>query len=487
LPKREWKNWMENQRCEAERVRPTNLEELKTAVREAAARGDRIRAAGGGYSWAPLVPTGGTVIDMRGLRKVHPIVANPESGPPRITVEAGATIEQLDSFVRDQEGGFTLKSPTMFPKPTIGGVVATGSHGVGSDAGNFSDHILEMMLVRADGSVRMLSRGDADFPAAQVALGSLGIVYSVTIELEPQFNLYVDQRTVPVGYVIDELDDLHCTCDYLEMLWFPGTDKMWLFMMSRTTSVKDQHWWITRFWRKVRLWFQQRGARALAWIAKHMPRLTPRMNKLASWLANQVAQSVQTASDAFHFIKIYPKNWDLSYAVPAEDADRAWQAVVDLVEEYDRAERYPINLAAHCRFVGPSEAWLAPNYGRKTCYIEVTTIDGTPAWEGFFDEIEQRWSAIDGARPHWGKLYGGGPVFDGEPRFGKWRDVKSLYPRMGEFLAVREEWDPGRVFLNEYLEELVFALDPLDASGPQDPTGVELRAGDDPAVTVPPR
>ncbi len=471
-----WKSWIGHQECSARLVRPRTLEALCDAVREATARGDRIRAAGNGYSWSPLVPVDGTVIEMRELRRITRFEPRPETGPPWVEVECGATIGELDQFVRSQPGGFTLISPTMFPRPTVGGALATGSHGVGSGSGNFSDGILEMTLVRADGSVHTLSRGDADFPAAQVALGTLGIVHSIKLEIRPQYNVYVDQRPVPIRYVVGELDDLCASCECVEILWFPGTNKMQLYMMNPTRSHEDPPEVLARLVQDLELRIRQWGAGFIAFVARHAPRFTPHANRFGARLIYKTSESVKTASDAFHFVKTYPKNWDLSYAVPADRADRAWRELVDLIEEYDRAELYPINLAAHCRFVGPSEAWLAPNYRQPACFIEVSTSSATPEWQQFFEEVECRWAAIDGARPHWAKLHGGGPVFGRKPPlFGPWLEVKELYPRMDDFLAVRERWDPKRVFLNPYLEERVFGLPPADVALPP-PTAPDLRA-----------
>src|SRR5262249_43125842 len=95
-------------------------------------------------------------------------------------------------------------------------------------------------------------------------------------------------------------------------------------------------------------------------------------------------------------------------------------------------------------------------HDRATCYIDVTTAMGTPHWEGFFREIENEFFDIPGARPHWGKIF-----FRGE-------DLRARYPLMEQFLAVREEWDPGRVFLNRFLEEEIFQL-----AGPSRPSDLE--------------
>jgi len=437
-----WTNWLGDRHCDCEVARPRSLEELQQVVRRAAREGRRIRPAGAGYSWSPLVSDAEFLVSMCNLdQPIRPI----EAGERTVEVQCGMTIGKLTTLTR--KAGFTPISPTLFPKPTIGGVIATGSHGTGIKTGNFGDQVLEMTIVRADGSLQVIGNEDRDFRAAQVALGTLGILYSVKLRVEPQFNVYTDKRLVPVHYVLEEFQDLIESYEFVEILWFPQQSHMWLYLMDRTHSRADP----PRFWSSLRRRLDAAventaANRLIPWVASHAPRLTPFLNRTASALSNQVKASVQTASDAFHFQRVYPKNWDCCYVVPAEHATRAWSEAIALVNEYARSEQYPVNLALHCRFTGRSDAWLAPNYGRRSLWIEVATARATPHWRPFFRSMEERWFAIPDARPHWSKVY--------DP----WRDIASRYPRLRDFLAVRERWDPDRVFLNPFLENAIFRL-----------------------------
>ena len=362
-----------------------------------------------------------------------------------ITVECGMTIEQLTEITARE--GLTLFTPTIFPKPTIGGVIATGAHGTDIQTGNFSDQICEMTLVSPDGSVSTVSEGDADFHGAQVALGALGIVYSVKLKVEPEFPVYVDERRVPVRYVLEEFDDLIRSYDFVEVFWYPLQDHMWLFLMHRSDSRPDRTTWVARKLAGLHDTLELvTGEKVLPRIVQYAPGLTPALTWAASSLGREVLQNVQPASQAFHFQRTYVKNWDLAYAVPVQDGARAWREAINLVDEYARANLYPLNLAVHCRFTGKSQAWLAPNYDRESCCIEAVTALATPNWKEFFGELEERWRAIDGARPHWGKVYT------------RPKEIAARYPKMRAFLNVRQSWDPDRVFLNDFLEKEIFQL-----------------------------
>lgn len=55
--------------------------------------------------------------------------------------------------------------------------------------------------------------------------------------------------------------------------------------------------------------------------------------------------------------------------------------------------------------------------------------------------MRSRASCGCGGRPHWGKLHG----LTAE-------ELRALYPRFDDFVALRDRLDPERVFGNRYLE-----------------------------------
>jgi L-gulono-1,4-lactone dehydrogenase len=441
MARERWTNWAGNLDCSCDVVAPRSLEELCEIVKRASGTGRRLRATGGSYSWAPLVPSEGIIVRLDQLDRVLHF----DEGAGTVEVECGIRVHGLTR--KAAAHGLTIGTPTLFPKPTIGGAIAVGAHGTDFRYGGMEDRIVEMKIVDAEGKVRVVRRDDPDMGAAQVALGTLGLIYSVTFQLEEQYDVATTIRLHPVERVLDEFDDLQASCGFLEMFWFPFQKSMWVYMMDRTTAPQDPSSWWTRAKRNLSTTIEKVASeRLIPWIARHAPGLTPVLNSIASRMAFHEGLSVQTASRAFHFQRAYAKCWEMEYAVRASDAARVWRDGIALVEHYARIGLYPVNLALHGRFTGASGAWIAPNHGRPTCYIDVTTAMGTPHWEGFFRELESTWLALPGARPHWGKMF-----------FQRER-MASRYPLMEQFLDVRERWDPERIFLNRFLEEEIFQL-----------------------------
>ena len=400
MPIGEWTNWVGNQSCTCEIVTPTSLDELCDAVGTRAKAGGRIRAAGAGKSWSPLVPNTDTIISLERLNRR--IKIDPEQGT--VELECGMTISALDAWCAENKT--TLISPTLFPLPQVGGALSTGSHGTGLGVRTFADSVLEMKIVKHDGSVATVRREDPDYDAAKVALGTFGILYSVKLETTPDFSVFTDKVRIPVGTVLQGFDDLINSCQYLEMFWFPFQKDFWVYLMDPSELDADKQCWFGRQRTRFRTWIQNYGGGVvIPVVARYAPALTPFLNSLAIRFSDDVGVAIEPASKAFHFQEAYPENFDLSYAVPSQYTRPAWEAAIQLVEEFRAHGKYPVNLALHCRFVEAGTAWLGTNYGRETCVIEVATAKGTPNWEEFYHEIEKIWFSFPDARPHWGKVY----------------------------------------------------------------------------------
>jgi L-gulonolactone oxidase len=131
---------------------------------------------------------------------------------------------------------------------------------------------------------------------------------------------------------------------------------------------------------------------------------------------------------------------EMEYAIPRADAREAIKGINGLIDEHGFNVNFPIEV----RFVAPDDIMLSPAHGRQTCYIAVHLYRGMD-YRPYFRAVEQLMMSFDG-RPHWGKLH--------------FRDAASLretYPKFGDFVAIRDQLDPGGVFRNEYLDRVLGA------------------------------
>jgi alditol oxidase len=80
--------------------------------------------------------------------------------------------------------GWALHNMASLPHVTIAGAVATGTHGSGDRLGNLATAVATLEIVRATGDVITIRRGDPGFDGMVVALGALGIVTRVILDIE---------------------------------------------------------------------------------------------------------------------------------------------------------------------------------------------------------------------------------------------------------------------------------------------------------------
>ena len=131
---------------------------------------------------------------------------------------------------------------------------------------------------------------------------------------------------------------------------------------------------------------------------------------------------------------------EMEYAVPREHAQAAFAAIREVIDREQLLVSFPIE----ARVVAPDDITLSTASGRETAYFAIHMFKGE-SFERYFRAVEARMRELDG-RPHWGKMH--------------WRtaeDLRPVYPRFDEFLAQREATDPGRVFTNSYLDQVLGA------------------------------
>ena len=103
----------------------------------------------------------------------------------------------------------------------------------------------------------------------------------------------------------------------------------------------------------------------------------------------------------------------------------------------------PLIRTAELRLVAADRLWLSPMYERETFALHFT-------WALHQAEVEQAAATIESAlapyavRPHWGKVFAARA--DG---------LAALYPRLDDFRALRRELDPRGAFTNPWLRERV--------------------------------
>ena len=209
-----WSNRIGNQVCHPSGYQePHCLEDLRRCVQEAVAKEQKVRVMGNGYSISDIGCTNGLLLN---LKKMHTILSI-DKEKREVRVEAGILLAELNEKLAEE--GLALPNQPAIDAISLGGALSTGVHGTGN-TGSLSSFVKEIELLSADGTIRKLSP-DSDpeaFYAASVGLGSLGVIYAVTLRCEPLFYLTVSSQNSTIEEVLKNYKTSK-NRDFLQFLW----------------------------------------------------------------------------------------------------------------------------------------------------------------------------------------------------------------------------------------------------------------------------
>jgi L-gulonolactone oxidase len=430
-----WSNWAGNQVGTPQSVEtPRDVEEVALLVKRAAAAGRRVKALGSGHSFTAAAVTDGIALRLdriTGLREI-------DADTRRVTVRAGTPLHELNRMLAGH--GLAMANLGDIDRQTIAGATSTATHGTGERLGGLATQIVGLELVTGDGSVVTCSATERPelFAAARVGLGALGIVTAITLQCEPAFTLVADERPMPVDEVMSRFDELASDNEHFEFYWFPHTDAT---LVKRNNRLRDGEQ--VPPYRKIKGWIDDEALSngafgLLCRLGRARPSLVPAINRRAATTLG--ARRFQAPSYEVFVSPRRVRFVEMEYAVPREHAQAAFAAIREVIDREDLRVSFPIE----ARVVAPDDITLSTASGRETAYFAIHMFKGEP-FDRYFRAVETRMRELDG-RPHWGKMH--------------WRtaeDLRPVYPRFDEFLAQRDATDPGRVFGNAYLEQVLGA------------------------------
>jgi xylitol oxidase len=164
-------------------------------VQEVVKKCKSLKALGSRHSFNKIADSSENQVSLQELNKVISL----DTASNTVTVEAGIRYGELAPYLHEK--GYALHNLASLPHITVAGSVATATHGSGVKNGNLSTGISAIEFVNAAGDLVTLSKQkDAEqFNGAVVALGALGVVTKLTLDLQPAFNMkQVVYRNLPM-------------------------------------------------------------------------------------------------------------------------------------------------------------------------------------------------------------------------------------------------------------------------------------------------
>ncbi|MFE1143661.1 D-arabinono-1,4-lactone oxidase [Streptomyces rochei] len=428
---RTWRNWGGNVSVRpAREVTPASVEELAEAVRAAAAEGLRVKAVGTGHSFTSIAATDGLLIRpglLTGIRHI-------DRDAMTVTVEAGTPLKRLNLALARE--GLSLTNMGDIMEQTVSGATSTGTHGTGRDSASLAAQIRGLEMVTADGSVLTCSERENPevFAAARIGLGALGVVTAITFAVEPVFLLTAREEPMPFERVLAEFDELWAENEHFEFYWFPHTGNTNTKRNNRSAGPEQPVG-------RLKGWFEDEllsnGVfQAANWVGRAVPGTVPAIARISS-----KALSARTYTDIPYKVFTSPRRvrfLEMEYAVPREAVAETLRELKAMVDR----SRLRISFPVEVRTAPADDITLSTASGRDSAYIAVHMFRGTP-YQAYFTAAERIFTAHEG-RPHWGKLH----TRDAEY-------LSRVYPRFGEFTALRDRLDPDRLFRNDYLRRVL--------------------------------
>ena len=409
-------NWAGNHTYRAARlIRPRTLDELREVVASAPA----VRAIGSRHSFSDLTDTTGTLLDLTGLP------ADLTLDPATAAVSVSGGVRYGDLAVALEAQGWALAGMASLPHISVAGAVATGTHGSGDRTRSLAAAVRGLEVVGPDGALRRVTRADPELAGSVVALGALGVVTRIELDVEPTYDVSQEVRTGLTWPGLEaHFDDITAAAYSVSLFtrYGDGVDQVWL---KRRSAAQEPAADLFGTVAATRTMHMLRGGSAQA--------VTTQGGVPGAWLDRLP-----------HFRMAFtPSNGEelqSEYFVPREHALEAIARLRRISTGFD-----PLLEVGEIRTIAADDLWLSGAQGRDTVALHFTWVRDEPAVRRVVREIEEVLVPL-GARPHWGKVF--------EMDAGTLADA---FPRLPDFRALRERVDPERVFGNAFLDRVLGA------------------------------
>jgi xylitol oxidase len=396
---------------------PTTVAQVQEIVRRAA----KVRVIGARHCFNDIADTTGDLLSLANLDK------RATSDPARRTATVSAGITYRELCPQLHQAGYALHNLASLDHITVVGASMSATHGSGDALGNLATAVCGLEMVTADGDLVTLSRqkDGEHFNGAVVALGALGVVTKVTLDLQPTFAIQQEvYEKLPTAQVWEHFDAI-MSAGYSVSL-FPT----W------------QHDWIDTVWVKQRV----SGDQALDSPTQFYGATLGARQRPSDQFTDRHLTTMGVPGPwherlphfTFKDALLEGNELQSEYFVPRQQAVAAMRAVARLREQVG-----PLLQVSEIRTVAADSLWLSTAYGYDVVGIHFNWCKNWPGVQAFLPLLEEQLAPF-AARPHWGKLFVFSPA-----------EIAPLYPRLADFRTLMHRYDPQGKFRNAYVERYV--------------------------------
>ncbi len=475
-----WENYAKTERVEPEYLtQPESATELVEFISLATENNKRVRMTGSGHSHSDVAVTEDVLFTPEKLNKPLQLDRSRLKNPNETYIartQSGITIEDLNYYL--DENGLGLFNMGGYDGQTIAGVMMTATHGSGRDYGPIADQVLSMQVVGEGGVMYQvepvngitdpakfpgtleedstipvqLIQDDDVFNAMRVSIGSMGVVYSVTLQTDEKFWLKeVRFKTTwselkkEGGYLAKVLANEPVYSDkpspeHIEFQYTPyQKDGDYSFLITERYRSYDplplepqseRGTPGTEFVSGLITLFEM----PLVAILNKFPQLA--MPILEQSLTSQEDESFTNVSyDVFDIgVVNYTEAMAIEIALDIDDTVAGIERTFEIAQQLYAEKKYIHTGPISIRFVKQSDAMIAMQHGRDTMFIEIIMLQGVNGLRDLMLTYEQAYMEEFAARPHWGLDL---KVLQGPA----W--LSELYPRWDDWLTQYHRFNQG--------------------------------------------
>lgn len=422
-----WVSWNENIKHPFKQLLHITTEsELIEAIKSA----PKVRFFGNKQSSADIAAGSDVLIDMRTYNNI----VSYDDNKRLITVQSGTPLVDLIEAVEAKN--WCIPCLPDINTVTVGGALATGTHGTSGHL--LSEYIHSCSMVLADGDIKTVQKGEELLDAIKVSLGVLGVLSEITFKCEPTYTLHLKEGPERDSVWLKNIKSDLKQYDFLRILWLPHTGKGYSIKGEKIDPDKKINVKNGPGYLKYR-----RAASKILYKNTHKyPWFTA--------IANKLLYLGFFRSQKEHKGTLYQATVTKSRGSTLELAE--WTVGLDKFPEVFKELKATINnwkndafihIPMDVRFVKADKAWLSYAYEEDIVTMGCVCRNAAAADEyEAFKTVEEIFLKY-GGKPHWGKRFEA-----------KDAEMAALYPKWSDFKALRKDLDPKNKFLNPYLASL---------------------------------
>lgn len=484
-----WTNAIGNQTMVPLRTyKPRSLGQIISCIQQAEADKVNVRAIGSGHAFSDIGTTDGYLVFTKAFNHVLNLDPNSLNDPSLaknlIHVEAGITIEQLIQELEKRGKG--LSNMGSYTGQAIIGAISTSTHGSGIKLGGLPSMVKSLVIVTSGGKAFRLEptngitnkatyndpiipliQNDNEFYSAVVSMGSMGVIYSLILQVEDFYDL-VERRTLHFWDDVKlklQTTDLMRQTRHFEVLInpYPSPDHagQHLCVITRreyapkgTALDQDGR---NSYWTRVTNSLPYFSNGIASGVFRNMPSKIPglidsALHDLPGDYASHYYNVLRLGADAVNGYAV-EIGYDLKSYFKAVDfifdlAQRKLKEAANVPD--DEKYKYYITSPFCLRFVAASDALLSPQFGRETCMIEFPFVmfpgvQVTGESVNIMNELIN-YSLTIGGRPHWGLEFG----------YTTANDIKSVFPsqNLDAWLAAYKKYNGNGTFDNTFTQRV---------------------------------